>query len=120
MNMHTHMRLFTFILLVAFVALVGLGLFMPSSNHGEHETGCLFGSGDTVLCAIPLAHMEHWQSAVMMILIEIVLVATFLIFEFLFSLPTKDSQRERYRCAQIRPSLLQELFSDGILNPKAP
>jgi len=90
----------------------------------EHEAGCLFVPGGAALCAAPLAHLKHWQSAFATILTEIlVLLAALVLLGLRFTISKTDPQYERYRVrlrTPIRPPLFQELFAQGILNPKAP
>jgi len=119
-----NLRTLASIVLVAFVVLAGFGLYMPTMSHEGHEMGCPFAPGGTAICAAPLAHLEHWQSAFATILAEVLVLAAALIFlGSPFPVPKIDPQYERYRLRArilVRPSLLQELFSGGILNPKAP
>jgi hypothetical protein len=120
MNLH----ILTSIVLVAFILLVGFGLYIPTTNHGGHEMGCPFASGSTAICAAPLAHLEHWQSTFVTILAETLLLAVVLLFfSAISSIPKIDPQHERYRLrAHIptRPTLFQELYSGGIVNRKEP
>lgn len=119
------MRFFTSLVLVAFIVLAGFGLFMPTMNHDGHDMGCPFAPGGTAICAAPLAHLKHWQSAFVTILAKVlVLVAAALVlWKSPLAIPNISSQYQRYRlraAIPLRPPLLQELFSTGILNPKAP
>lgn len=119
-----NLRTFTSIVLVAFIMLAGFGLYVPTMNHDGHEMGCPFAPGGTAICAAPLAHLEHWQSAFVTILAETLVLAAALIFLGApFPIPKIDPQYERYRLRAripVRPPMFQELFSRGILNPKAP
>ncbi len=113
------------VLLIAFILMAGFGLFMPIMSHGGHEMDCPFAPGGTALCAAPLAHIKHWQDAFVTILVETLLLVG-IALAFIKSLnffPTLDPQYERYRMRAripIRPPLFQELYSQGILNRKAP
>lgn len=113
------------ILLAAFIALAGFGLYMPMTNHTGHNVDCPFAPGGTALCAAPLAHLKHWQESFTAILVQTLLfVGAALIFINIQGFfPKLDPQYQRYRLrthTPIRPPLFQELYSQGILNRKAP
>lgn len=118
-----NLRLYTSILLAAFVLLAVFGLYIPFLGHTGHEMGCPFGHG-TVMCAAPLMHIEHWQSALVAVLTQIFMLGALLVFAvWLQPYAARDPQYERYRLRvhlPKRPTLFQELFSQGIHNRKAP
>ena len=112
-------------LLVAFITLAVFGLYLVPMGHMGHDMPCPFAAGGTALCSMTLVHIEHWQSSFLGVLLEIlVLAAIALMFVVRFAPDTgKDPQFERYRLRQripMRPPLLQELFSQGILHRKEP
>jgi hypothetical protein len=77
-----------------------------------------------VICATTvLEHLKHWQTAFSTILAELLLVAALALFFArqweLAALPERIFAGIRVRNrAPDRPTLLQELFSRGILNRK--
>ncbi len=118
------LRALASVVLISFIALAGFGLLMPTMGHDGHEMGCPFAPGGAAICAAPLVHLKHWQSAFTTILTEVSVLVSALVFLGLpFVIPKFEPQYERYRLyrrAPVRPPLLQELFARGILNPKAP
>lgn len=113
----------TSVLLVVFVLMAGFGLFMPMNGHAGHAAPCPFALGGAALCAAPLAHIEHWQTTFMAVLVEtFVLLALAVAFFWRYDLFDPDVGRGKtswsFVRASVRPSLLQELFSNGILHPK--
>lgn len=120
-----NVRFVTSVLLIAFISLAGVALYVPVAGHAGHHTDCPFAQKTATMCATPLAHLEHWRSALTATLVE-VLVLTVVVAFFVgvpFPTPKGDPQYQRYRFrARVprRPSLLQELLSRGILNPKIP
>lgn len=113
------------ILLISFIALAGLGLFIPTMSHAGHNIDCPFAPGSTALCAAPLDHLKHWQDSFLAVLVQsLLIVGIALILTRLSGIfPKLDPQYERYRLRTripIRPPLFQELYSQGILNRKAP
>ncbi len=109
--------------LAAFILMAVFGLYLP--QHVGHDMGCPFASGESTVCASPFTHMQHWQSSFTSILVELLtLVAVVLVF-FARPDPHRDNglQHQRFRLQKRipeRPTLLQELFSQGILNRKEP
>jgi hypothetical protein len=121
-NLRTYI---TGIILIVFMAMAVFGLYFPMIPMGGHDSGCPFAVGGTSLCAQPFAHIEHWQSNTLTILTEIFILVSLLFVAWLFgNYPPLDAlERQRYRMplrSPPRPTLLQELFSQGILNRRAP
>jgi hypothetical protein len=113
------------ILLSAFVLMAVFGLYMPTLDHMGHETGCPFAPGSTGQCVALLEHAEHWQSSFVAVFAQLLIVLSvgfaFVVFWFLPNI--RDPEYERYRLRvriPIRPPLMQELFSQGILHRKEP
>ncbi len=111
-------RLLASIIIFAFVVAAVFGLYIPMMEHGM---GCPFMQGGTALCTVPLAHVEHWQSAFTATLIYLLaLYAAALLFIVRMDLfGIADHQYERYRLREripMGPTLFQELYSRGILN----
>lgn len=112
------------LVIIVIVAVLGMPLFLASPMH--HEMGCPFMSGQAAICATNiLGHIQHWQTAFATILAEIFAIAA-LAFIALYQwrmivLPERSFARIRIRSrTPARPTLLQELFSGGILNRKEP
>jgi hypothetical protein len=113
------------ILLISFIALAAFGLFMPTMSHAGHSADCPFAPGSMVLCAAPLDHLRHWQDSFLAVLIQSLLFAgiALILTKLRGIVPKRDPQYRRYRLRTripIRPPLFQELYSQGVLNRKAP
>ncbi len=120
--MNTH--ILASIVLSAFVLLAVFGLFLSSGGYRGHE-GCPFTSTTAAICVAPLAHLEHWQSSFVAVLVELatLFVAVMVMVVWFDWRILKDPQIERFRLQEripIRPTLFQELYSQGILNRKEP
>ena len=111
------------LLLTAFIVAAVFGLYLPMTGHVGHEAGCPFAPGGIALCAALLAHVEHWQAAFTAVLVEL-LVLFALVFVFFTRYNLFDPDVGKFPTSRllqrvpVRPPLLQELFSQGILNPK--
>lgn len=111
------------LVLSAFILIAVFGLYMPV--HIGHETGCPFSPGETAMCASSLSHLEHWQSAFVAVLVQLLTLIAVAVVFFVLSKPfaNRSPQYERYRLLErvpVRPPLFQELYSRGILNRKEP
>lgn len=110
------------LVIVVIVALLGMPLMLSSPLH--HEMGCPFVPGQVALCATNIfEHITHWQTAFAMILAEILAVVALVLVALyqwrLVAPPEPGFARIRMRRrVPERPTLLQELFSQGILNRK--
>lgn len=110
-------------IIVVFILFAVFGLYAPFMGGMDHDTGCPFMPGGTALCGMPLAHLQHWQSAFAATLIYLLTLCAAALFFIvrLDRLSIGDPQCVRYRLRgriADRPTLFQELFSRGILNPK--
>jgi len=112
------------VMLVAVVFLIGavFGFSFLMFEPMGHGMGCPFAAG-TALCPAPLTHLAHWQAAFAAVLAELILLAA--LAPSLFSgpdfSPSPPRRRKRWEVsASDAPTLLQELFAQGILNRKAP
>ncbi|MBI2611064.1 hypothetical protein HYW60_03990 [Candidatus Kaiserbacteria bacterium] len=119
------LRAYALLALTLFVLVALFGAFaLMGPMHTE--MGCPFMLGQTALCASSiLEHLNHWQIAFSSILAELlVLAALALAFSRvwdLHSLPERSFERIRLRRrTPERPTLMQELFSGGILHRRAP
>ena len=108
--------------IVVIVAVLGMPLMLMTTMH--HEMGCPFAMGQATICATSiLEHLQHWQIVFASILAELLLIAAFALIVLrqweLAVMPEPGLVRIRLRShAPDRPTLLQELFSRGILNRK--
>ncbi len=111
-------KLLPYLLLLGFVsvALFGVTLTAPM----QHEMSCPFAAG----CVTMTEHLSHWQSAFAAVLAELLILASVVCVVFsrvALSIDTRDYTRYRLaRLVPVRPPLLQELFSQGILHRKEP
>ncbi|RJQ33761.1 hypothetical protein C4568_03870 [Candidatus Parcubacteria bacterium] len=116
-------RIAAIALIVLFILFAVFGLYMPTAAH--HHAMCPFAAGIVLLCSTPLAHLSHWKAVFVMVLTEVLLLAALIILVFssgIVHLPLDDKYK-RYRLLRripVRPTLWQELFSQGILNRKEP
>lgn len=81
--------------------------------------------GAIAVCAVPLAHLQNWQAAFTAILLEILVLWTAaLLVRARFDVFDSDTALHGFglalRRTPARPTLFQELFSNGILNRKEP
>ncbi len=117
MNVRTYTPLL--LAIVVIVAVLGMPVLLASPMH--QEIGCPFMSGQTAICtSTVLEHLRHWQTAFATILAELLLIAALALAvmrQWRLSLPEKRCERIRPRSrTPDRPTLLQELFSQGLLN----
>lgn len=119
-----NVRMFAIPVLAAFliVALFGMYLFLFGMDH---EMGCPFMPDDSALCATSiLEHLAHWQNAFAAVVAQalLLLAVAFLLYIHFERLKLSDRYAVRLRTylSSKRPTLFQELFSGGTLNPKAP
>jgi len=123
MNINT--RIIALSILLAFTVAAVFGLYIMFSGHAGHATDCPLMPGAAVFCAnFALVHITHWQSAFTAMFAEVLLLialAFLCVGPELSKFP--DRQRVRLRTREREPdppTLFQELFSQGILNRKAP
>src|SRR3989344_3251825 len=77
------MRAYAIPILIAFCLATVFGLYLPTMSHAGHDTGCIFAQGGTLICAAPLAHLEHWQAAFTAVLVELVILFTLVLVFFM-------------------------------------
>ncbi len=115
-------RLITVSVLFIFLAVSLFGL-MSLLSHPGHHSNCPLQGAATVLCeSSTIEHIGIWQGMFVAILLLLVFAVGSLLFsrrgEIAF---TADGIYLRRTHIPIpRPTLLQELFSAGILNRKEP
>ncbi|HEY0980249.1 MAG TPA: hypothetical protein VGE18_02450 [Candidatus Paceibacterota bacterium] len=121
------------ILFIAFIWISGFGILSAAQmSHGEHQAGCTITLGEHVICAMdPFEYLSVWQS---IFTVPPILIASFLLLVIAFGLalytrikkvildpPRITSSQEVFRRLTFCiPDLYTELFSQGILHPKAP
>lgn len=110
--------------LAAFVIAALFGVYgMVSLGHGAHG-GCPVSPSEHTLCASPLEHLSHWQVVFTAVFGQILaLFALVAVFVGLITSAQDVSGQyswRRYTRTPLRPTLLQELFSQGILHRKEP
>lgn len=116
------------LLLVAFFCVGVLAYSAPMMQMGmQHDVGSATHQicpmmGNTTACANVLEHISHWQTAFVGVVVEILtLLALAFVFARsfeLFSLRRFTGPPRILRSISDAPTLFQELFSQGILNPK--
>lgn len=108
-----------------FLVMGSVGIMAMSGHH--HEPGCPFMLGEQAICQMDVFdHITAWQSAFTTIIPTVVLLillasVVFIAWRYyrspdLFArsnIPGRIFRSERV-------SVIQELFSSGILNPRAP
>lgn len=121
------------ILLVVFLWVGGFGILSAvQMSHGEHQAGCTITLGEHVICAMnPFEYLSVWQS---IFSVPLTLIASFLLLLIALGLALfarikkvildppeiTDFQEVSRRFTFYIPDLYTELFSQGILHPKAP
>lgn len=121
------------ILLVAFLWVGGFGILSAvQMSHGEHQAGCTVTLGEHVICAMnPFEYLSVWQS---IFTVPLTLIFSFLLLLIALGLALfarikkvildppeiTGSQEVPRRFTFYIPDLYTELFSQGILHPKAP
>lgn len=114
-------RIFASVLLIVFIVAAVFGMYAMVAHPMQEGMECPFMPGGTALCALSsLAHLTLWQSAFTATLVTVLSMLVFLTFarpEFPH-LEEKQRYRWRVRRTSLPATLFQELFSNGILNPK--
>ncbi|MEK7601982.1 MAG: hypothetical protein AAB472_00620 [Patescibacteria group bacterium] len=119
-------RILTRLLLLTFATVTLFGLTFTASSPAHHDSHCPLMGSEMSLCATALDHIEHWQIAfaaalpVIVVFTALLLVTVLLYFPFL---PRGNRVRLKWK-SEIRlenhPTLYQELFAQGLLNPRIP
>jgi hypothetical protein len=109
------------VLLGVFVTVVVFGLPVLLS-HPTHHAHCPLQGAQTVMCeSTTLEHIGTWQGMFSALLVLVISVLGTLILFFRFDTRGIERERLRLRIKQVvttRPTLFQELYSNGILNRK--
>lgn len=117
-------KLYASLILTAFIVAAVFGLYLVILAPAEHHSGCPF-SAAAEACVSQLEHLTHWQSSFAAIAAELVVLFA-LALAILGSTGLPDLGLRQYRAYRLRervprrPTLLQELFSQGILHRKEP
>lgn len=115
-------------ILIAFATFGGFGMLAIGGMGGHHEeVGCPFMPGEQAICDMnALDHISAWQNT-FTVTVPSLFIYTFLLGLVLFvwkyyNPPDLFVRRLSSRLSEyyISISFYQELFSSGILNPKAP
>ena len=111
-------------ILTAFIFVAVFGVMGLAPDH-QHEPGCPFMPGEQAICPMGLLeHITSWKNifAVLLPSVLLILLLTSLavnlklyLLKLLFAF-----QRFKLQVPHFSLNLFQELFSQGILNPKAP
>ena len=123
--------------IVAFMFMTLFGMFQPAMNMsmgGDMSSHCPFMTGMNLCPMTPLEHVSYMQSfftsipqqenPFLVLLLALSFIAVFGLpwLRNLFSPPNSSSRSFQYFYRQRSrsiPNVLQELFSQGILNPKS-
>jgi len=121
------LKIYSFINLVILIILLSVFTFgvlsIPNSHH--HEPGCPFMVGERSICPMgTLDHLSAWKSVFSISTSLIIYLAFVIIGLFVFK---KDNPPLNFLIIRrlqenefLFQDLYQELFSRGVLNPKAP
>lgn len=106
---------------IAVLALSTFGVFAGVPVQ-DHHTGCPFAPLDAQACVTLASHITHWQTAT-----HGIHAAPLVLVYVLAALYVVNRVRRIGRLAvhipahvSRQPSLMQSLFANGILHPKAP
>lgn len=122
---------FSVILLTMWVLVFGLYQFGVNMNMGGGMVNCPFSGHAMSICKMnPMEHLQEWQNmfladpALGSILFLVLILASFLIIsrfaKYLNQINLTNSYKKLLLYFQSEPiiNILQEAFSNGILNPK--
>jgi hypothetical protein len=111
--------------IAAFLVIGSVGIMAMSGHH--HEPGCPFMPGEQAICQMDVFdHISAWQSTFTTVVPELVvylLLAAAVFVAWRYYSPPDLFVRvplARRKFEPARVSVVQELFSSGILNPRAP
>ncbi len=119
MNLKQKLSIF---ILIIFIAMAVFGILsIPPTHH--HELGCPFMIGEQSICPMGLfEHISAWQSIFTVSISYIFSLIIILFFIFTTHPPNllEFTAKRWVRNNFFFTFLYQELYSEGILNPKAP
>ena len=118
-------RVLALVLLVALIIAAVFGVYLTFGPM-HHGAGCPLVPFETALCGnSALAHLKHWQSAFAAVLagtllLVVVVLALAALLPELFRVPELHAAMLPIgrRREPPRPTLMQELLSDGIIHRK--
>lgn len=111
------------VLVVSMYLFLSLFSILMLSNH-IHEAGlpvqdCPYSQGSHSLCTMDISgHIEAWQNMTRGILPLLILVPVILLFTLFVPQVVFTGLRNQKKRKEIYHTPYQELFSQGILNPK--
>lgn len=125
MNKKSLTLIFAIFILTTFLIVGGFGMMAMGNHH--HEPGCPFMPGEQAICDMnALDHISAWQNAFTVTLPTLfvyLLLAVVVLFIWKYYSPPDFFVRRLLPICNRDPvsvPLYQELFSSGILNPRAP
>lgn len=107
---------------IAILTLSFSGMYMGVPDHA-HTSHCPYAPVSSALCATLVSHLEHWQVSTLGVIANALLlvVALTLLHSFAVRYFLQYARNQQMRAREnIRPPLLVELFSRGLLNPRVP
>ena len=109
------------LLAVLLFSVVALGPSTVLAAAESTDTGCPFMVGETSFCSMSLfEHIEHWQSTFTFTLVKFLSFFTVVVPFILVLLVVSRPKLYEWFSEYVRfPTLLQQLFSQGLLNSKA-
>jgi hypothetical protein len=112
------------LILTAFLFAALFGIYGMISFSQSGHGSCPFSPDQHPLCVTPLEHLDHWQAVFTAVFVETIVLFALVALFFTHTALTADTLRSTpwsYReKVPLRPTLLQELFSQGILHRKEP
>lgn len=115
-------KLFSIFFILIFLASSGFGfLYAFDMSHHSHTNPCPFMQNHTAVCDMNFfRHFSLWKSNFSYVFFNSILVLFIFIYYFKPFLNFSRFRFFRFRKNLYFRSLYQLLFSEGILNPKAP
>ena len=108
------------VVIFVFVALFGLSLLL---SHSGHHAGCPLMAAEEVMCESTIfEHVSIWQALFVSIVNTLLTLILTVFVSWKIETPKLEFEHVRLRCISRapRPTLLQELYAQGILNRKEP
>jgi hypothetical protein len=119
------MRTLAWGVLIVFAVTACAGTYLMFALPAHHDAGCPFMPGEAALCSMsPLDHIGHWHTtfAATLAAVLVLLGTAVLLFYGWLRYIKKEVRGKTFYLKRVDylPILFQKLFSQGILNPKAP
>ncbi len=113
--------------IIAVFTFISIAVFGPLSIvHSHHKPGCPFVAGGHSICPMGfMEHINHWKSIFtipvpFLLFLIIILFSIITIWQFAEPPNSLFRIKHTFEHTVLHNSLYQKLFSQGILNPKAP